>query len=215
MHMAPRVPFLLLLAALTACSRGPTRDEALAAIRAGRPGVDSAVVQGRVWQDGPPWFSCAEVLAKVGTPHDSAVVRDQLGNWKPLVAHGWITLRDSASGPVADPGWCTVRLTPAGQENAARWSVSNGPEFPTGQPRRGWTMAVGRQRVEVPRAPVSSEKDIATAEYLVRVVPNADGVATGADRDTARFVADLRRVDGGWQMIASRPARAAPLQAHR
>ena len=53
------------------------------------PGSDTATVFERVWRDGPPWFSCVEVIAKFTTPLDSAVVRDQVGNWKPLVLAGW------------------------------------------------------------------------------------------------------------------------------
>lgn len=196
---------LFLVVCLAACHRGPSREEALAAIRTAQPALDTAVVYGRVWQDGPPWFSCAEVTAKLGTSRDSLAVRDEVGNWKTLLAAGWIALRDSSKGVVADPGWCTARLTAAGEANAARWTPVQGPEFPTGSPRRGWWMLVGRRRIEVAGAPRTTDTDAATAEFLVRVATNADGVATGADRDTARYVAELRKVDGTWRMTGSRP----------
>lgn len=196
-----------LLGLLAACSRGPSRDEALIAIRAAQPALDSATVTERVWQDGPPWFSCAEVIAKFASGKDSAAVRDQVGNWKPLVVKGWVVLHDTASGIVADPGWCTARVTPAGQPNIARWSPLQGPPFPAGQPRRGWTLAAGRRHVVVPRAPTLAGSDSATVPFLVTVAPNEDGRAVGADRDTTRYVAALRRADGGWRMVGSQAGR--------
>lgn len=199
----------LVLFTLTSCGRGPTRDEALAAIRAARPGLDTATVYARVWQDGPPWFSCAEVTVKLRTGADSAVVRDQVGNWAALARSGWVVLKDSASGIVADPGWCTLRPTPAGMPNIARWRPAPGPPFPTGHARRGWTMIVGRQRLLVPKG-ASSGADSATAEYALTVAPNPDGVGVGADRDTAWFIAELRKVQGKWQMSSSRRRPASP-----
>lgn len=207
----PRLARVLLiaLALFSACSRGPSRDEALAAVRAARPALDSATVIGRVWQDGPPWFSCAEVVAKATKAVDSAAVRDQVGNWKWLAAKGWITLRDSASGPVVDPGFCVATVTPAGAPNIAKWTPLAGTPFPTGQPRRGWTMVAGRQHLLVRSSPRLARPDSATVEYLVTVAAGPDGVAIGADRDTSRFIGTLRRVDGAWRMVASAPAGAA------
>jgi hypothetical protein len=202
-----RPPALLVVLALAAsCGRGPSRDDALAAIRAAQPALDGAAVTGRVWQDGPAWFSCAEVRVKLATGVDSATIRDQVGNWKPLVDNGWIVLRDSASGPVADPGWCTARITDAGQPGVARWTISPGPAFPTGQPRRGWTMPVGTRKIVVAATPAANGNDAATAPYLITVATNPDGAAIGADRDTSRFVAELRRVDGRWRVATIRPA---------
>ena len=89
--------------AVTACNPAPSRSEALEALRAAAPGIDTTTVFDRVWQDGPPWFSCAEVIAKFASPVDSAAVRDQVGNWRPLVLAGWLVLRDTASGVVSDP----------------------------------------------------------------------------------------------------------------
>lgn len=204
--MAPPAVLLLALALLGACSRGPSRDEALAAIRAAQPGVEGATVTGRVWQDGPPWFSCAEVSAKIRSGVDSAVVRGQLGNWRDLAGAGWMTLRDTAAGAVVDPGWCALRPTAAGAPAVARWAPTPGPEFPTGQARRGWTMPVGSRAIAVDRAPERAGDDAAVAEYLVVIRPNDDGRAVGAARDTTRYLADLRRVGGRWRVTTIRRA---------
>lgn len=200
-------PFLILgLAFLGACGRGPSRDEARAAILAARPGVEGAPVTGRVWQDGPPWFSCAEVRAKISSGVDSAVVRDQVENWKDLVTTGWATLRDTSHGVVVDPGWCVLRLTPAGAASLGRWTASPGPAFPAGQPRRGWTTVVGRRAVVVDESPRRLDDASAVAEYLLVTTPNEDGQAVNAARDTARFNATLRRVDGRWRVASIAPA---------
>lgn len=211
MHIARRPSLLLaLLALLPACSRGPTREEALVAIRTALPALDTATIRVRVWRDGPPWFSCAEVNAKLRSGVDSAVVRGPLDNWQSLVKTGWVAMKDSAAGVVADPGWCTLRITPAGLPNVARWTPASGPPFPTGQPRRAWIVFVGRQQLLVPSAPSGKGADSATAAYAVTVAPNTDGVAVGADRDTAWFVAQLRKVDGGWRAISSRRVQREP-----
>lgn len=202
-HLAP-----LLLASLAACSSGPTRDDALQAIRQARPELDTAAVTVRVWQDGPPWFSCAEVLAKALSRTDSTAVRDQVGNWKSLVTRGWITLRDTAGGPVIDPGWCVLTPTAAGLPHVARWAVAPGALQPTGRPRRGWLVPAGRRRIVVPSAPVVASRDLATAPFLVTVATNEDGAAAAAGRDTARFIADLRRENGRWRVAATRAAPA-------
>src|SRR5436305_1171019 len=70
--MLHRGPLLFSLLTLSACSRGPSANEAMAAFRAAKPGVDSAPVHVRIWADGPPWFSCAEVTAKLRSRSDSA-----------------------------------------------------------------------------------------------------------------------------------------------
>ncbi len=211
MSIVRRSVCLLALAFLVGCSRGPSRAEALAAIRSARKGMDSGTVYGRVWQDGPAWFSCAEVIAKFATARDSAVVRNQVGNWRSLIMDGWIVLRDSAQAIVSDPGWCSLSITPAGKPNVARWAVAPGPVFPTGQPRRGWTMPIGRKQLQLSGSPKASSKDAATAEFIVTVATNPDGTAIRADRDTARFIAELARVDGVWRATATRsvqpPAR--------
>jgi hypothetical protein len=206
MRIAPRLLLASAVALVTSCARGPSREEALAAIRAAQPAIEQTDVIGRVWQDGPPWFSCAEVIAKFSTNADSAAVRDAVGNWKPLVVAGWIVLRDSASGPVAEPGWCTANPTSSGAQAIAAWSVAPGPTFPTGQARRGWTMVVGRKRLAMTTSPRLTGDAEASAPYLVTIAPNASGTAVGAGADTTRFVAALRKDGGGWRMVSSRPA---------
>jgi hypothetical protein len=187
------------------CSRGPSRAEALAALRSSNPTYETTPVYDRVWQDGPPWFSCAEILAKMNGSADHEVVRGAVGNWRSLIVAGWIVLRDSTKGPVADPGWCTVKLTDAGARQAAGWPQVLGPLFPTDAPRRGWMVPVGVRRVDVVGPPRPLGADFATAEYLVTIAPNENGVGVGAARDTLRYIADLHRVKGEWRMGAVRP----------
>lgn len=205
MHFAPRHLLLALALSLSACARGPSRAEALAAIRAAQPTVEGSAVYGRVWQDGPPWFSCAEVLAKVGSVVDSAAVSGRVGNWKPLIVAGWAALRDTARGPVTEPGWCVLKPIGPGEQAIARWTPGRGALFPTGQPRRGWTMLVGRRTVLVPKSPTSTGQGTAAAPYVVALAPNANGVALGANRDTSHFVAQLSKVGGVWTMTSSEP----------
>jgi hypothetical protein len=195
---------LLILALFAACGRGPSRAEALAAIRSAQPALERTDVRVRVWQDGPPWFSCAEVRAKYAGPRDSAVVRDQVGNWKSLVAAGWMSLGDSTSGPVADPGWCVATPTPVGAPQVADWTVAPDGPFPTGTARRGWTLVVGRRVLTMAGAPRLTGTDSASAPYLVTLAANAAGIATGAVGDTARYLALLHQDGGTWRMNASR-----------
>ena len=212
----------LLLAAgvgLSACNPAPSRSEALDAIRAASPGSDTATVFERVWRDGPPWFSCAEVIAKFTSPVDSAVVRDQVGNWKPLVLAGWLVLRDTASGVVSDPGWCVGKLSDSTARRAGGWIPILGDSLPTRSLRRGWRVPVGTRRFEVTDAPKASHRDSATAEFVVTVAPNANGVAIGANRDSTFGEARLLRHDRRWRVLDTRlrPAaeRAAELQRRR
>ena len=74
MHFDRRLLITFLLLSLAACARGPSREEALRAIRAAQPALEQTDLIGRVWQDGPPWFSCADVIAKFTTAIDSAAV---------------------------------------------------------------------------------------------------------------------------------------------
>lgn len=211
-----RVPALLLAPLLlAACSRGPSRSAALAAIRAAQPSLERSSVRVQLWRDGPPWFSCAEVRAKFAGPLDTVAVRDQVGNWQPLLAAGWMTLRDTAAGPVADPGWCVADPTAAGEAAAARWTSAAGGAFPTGTTRRGWSVVVGHPVITMPESPRRIAPDTASATYLVTLAPNADGVATGADRDTARFVARLVMKDGSWRMTSRQPAPSIPARPAR
>jgi hypothetical protein len=205
MQIVGRRALLMLILVLAGCNRAPSKAETLAALRASNPALDTIVVNGRVWQDGPPWFSCAEVISKFDGRADRATVRDEVGNWKSLVVSGLAVLRDSAKGTVADPGWCTVKLTDEGARRAATWAAGTAGPFPTGSPRRGWTMPVGRRRVVVEKAHAEG-RDSATAQYLVTVQPNDNGIATGAARDTSHYVATLRRIDGGWQVAGTRAA---------
>lgn len=196
---------LPLVLGLAGCRRGPSREEALVAIRAAQHPGDTGMAIGRVWQDGPPWFSCAEVLTKIGTGADSATVRTEVGNWKGLVVAGLIVLRDSAEGKVSDPGWCTARLTPAGDQRVRAWRPAPGDSFPTGALRRGWLVNLGSRHLSVLRTHSAGE-DSATADYAWTIATNADGMALGAARDTTRFVATLRRRDGSWRMLSARRA---------
>ncbi|HVE67453.1 MAG TPA: hypothetical protein VNB64_02610 [Solirubrobacteraceae bacterium] len=177
-------------------------------MRATTPGGDTATVHARVWQDGPPWFSCAEVVAKLDRAADSASVRDQVGNWRHLVRSGWVVLRDSAHGAVSDPGWCTATLSPKGLVEARDWSPRPDGAFPTGSSRRGWVVPVGRRRYVVDAARAAGP-DSATVRYAATVSPNANGSAIGADRDSAWFGAALRRADGRWRVVGAAPEAAA------
>jgi hypothetical protein len=206
MHIATRRALLMVVAVLAGCNRGPSRAEALEAIRGATPALDTTLVHSRVWQDGPPWFSCAEVLAKLGTNADSAAVRGPVGNWKSLILAGWVVLRDSTKGDVADPGWCTLKLTDEGSRRVAAWAAAPGPLFPTGAPRRGWIVPVGRRRIAVVGAPRRAGRDSARADFIVTVAPNENGIGTGAAADTGRYVAELVRGDGQWRLVATQPA---------
>lgn len=203
------IRFAIVLSALgpAGCHSGPSRAEALEALRAASPGIDSTVVFARVWQDGPAWFSCAEVIAKFTSPVDSAAVRNQVGNWKPLVLSGWLVLRDTAKGIVSDPGWCTGKLADPSARLAGGWIPIVGDSFPTRALRRGWRVPVGTVRLAVTEAPNAPRSGEATVEYVATIAPNANGLAAGADRDTTFGVAELRQRDGRWRVTATR-ARA-------
>ena len=155
----------------------------------------------RVWQDGPPWFSCAEVISKLDGRADAAVVRDQVGNWRQLVLSGWLVLRDTAHGVVSEPGWCAAKLTDEGALEHQAWSRVERDSFPTGDARRGWTVPIGHQRITVSERPTLVGLDTARAEYTVRVGVNVNGAALRADRDSVRRSALLVRSDTGWRVI--------------
>ena len=208
-HVARSLIIAVILCSVTACNRAPNREEALAALRANASGLDTTIVHVRVWQDGPPWFSCSEVIAKFTSPVDASVVRDEVGNWKPLVVSGWMVLRDSAAGVVSDPGWCTAKLAGASAAAAVAWVPIVGDSFPTGGRRRGWRVPVGTRKLAVVASPTSSVRDIATAEYVTTIASNANGAAMGADRDSIFGTAFMRRVDGRW-LVERTGLRAAP-----
>jgi hypothetical protein len=191
------------LVVLAGCRGAPSRHEALEALRAARPGLDTVTVFARVWEDGPPWFSCAEVISKIGSRADARVVYDQVGNWRPLVVAGWLVLRDTARGVVVDPGWCAGKLANEGARRSGGWVPVAGDSFPTGDARRGWSVPVGRPRLAVVSAPKVIGLDSATVEYVSTVDANTNGAAIGANRDTARAVALLTRLDGRWRVASS------------
>lgn len=196
--------FALLLAG---CHQAPSRDAALAALTRSPLSHDTATVFRRVWEDGPPWFSCAEVIAKFDGHADTAVVRDQVGNWRPLVLAGWLVLSDTSAGVVSDPGWCAARLTDLARLNARGWIPIERDTFPTGRRRRGWTIPVGHQQLSVPARPSLVGKDTASAKFVVSVAVNVNGAAMRADHDSLLREATLVKTDSGWRVIAVRDAR--------
>ena len=208
------LPLALVVSAivLTACNPAPSRSEALDALRGAAPGIDTATAYVRVWQDGPPWFSCAEVIAKFSAATDSAAVRDQVGNWKPLVLAGWLVLHDTTRGVVSDPGWCRSKLTNEPARLAGGWIPIVGDSFPTRSLRRGWRVPVGTRRLAVVAAPKAVERDAATVEYVTTVVVNANGAATGADRDSVFAIGALHRIAGQWRVVSTRFKAQGPVR---
>jgi hypothetical protein len=194
-----------MLATLAGCRGAPSRAEALEAIRAASPGLDTTTTYARVWKDGPPWFSCAEVLAKIGSRSDAHVVYEQVGNWRPLVVAGWLVLRDTTHGIVSDPGWCAGKLVDEDARRAGGWVPIVGDSFPTGDARRGWRVPIGRVRFTVTSAPTRIGTDSATVEYVTTIQTNANGAAMAADRDSAYAVALMRRVEGRWRVASTSP----------
>lgn len=212
------LPILLVAGALaTACRPAPSRDEALAALRAASPGIDTTTVYEQVWRDGPPWFSCAEVIAKFTSTDDSAAVRDRVGNWRPLVLAGWLVLHDSTRGVLSDPGWCVGRLADSAARAAGGWTQVLGDSFPVIGRRHGWRVPVGTRRLAIVGTPMAAGKDRATAAYVATIAANANGVAVGADRESTFAVAEFQKRDGRWLLGATRlrtvaadGARASP-----
>ena len=193
-----------LLGLLGACQRAPSRDAVVEALRAANPAIDTVTVVERVWTDGPPWFSCAEVIAKARSPVDSAVVRDQVGNWRALMLADWVALRDTGAGEVVDPGWCTAQLRDEAARVAGGWRRVVGEPIPSGGMRRGWDVPAGRPKVVVVAKPKRVGSDSAVANYLITLAANANGVALGATRDTVRHRALLLRDEGRWRVIDPR-----------
>src|SRR5258707_14039237 len=138
-----RLATLVLPTVLCCCQRGPSHEEALAAIRRARPAKTSAVAAVRVWADGPPWFSCARVLAKLRSRSDRAVVAEPLANWRWLVMADWVTLRDTSAGQVVEPGWCAATLRDEARLTADGWAPVHGASIPNGGERRGWDGTAG------------------------------------------------------------------------
>ena len=195
---------LLTVVLLSACNRAPTRAEALRVLRDKDPALDTAVVIERVWADGPPWFSCAEVIAKLRSGVDSAVVRNQVGNWHALVLANWISLRDTSAGSVTDPGWCHATLHDEPSKIGQGWRSVVGDSIPTGDRRQGWDAPAGRRRLAIERLPRHLGGDSAEVHYLLTIAPNASGLALGANSDSVHRKAMLRKVDGRWEVLRLR-----------
>lgn len=197
------LPFL---AFLVACSPKPSREEALAAIQAAYPAVDTTTVFSTVWRDGPPWFSCAEVMAKLRRRSDEATVRDTLGNWLPLSRSGWAVPRDTAAGEVTEPGWCVLAIADSAAGRVATWYRLVGDSVPSGGRRRGWRFVAGQRRIILLDRPDAAGRDSAIVDFGITVQANEHGRAAGADRDTTRLRALLHRDDDRWRMIGIVPA---------
>jgi len=193
---------------MSACRRAPSRRTALAALERSPLSHDTATIYRRVWKDGPPWFSCAEVIAKFDGHADTAAVRDQVGNWRPLVLSDWVILRDTSFGVVSEPGWCTAHLTDRGEQSAGAWIAVERDSFPTGHARRGWTVPVGHQQLTVEERPVLVGKDTARVRYVESVAANPSGTAMSADRDSVQREALMVKSNAGWRVIrVGEPAR--------
>lgn len=199
--MKRRAILLLAFVNVASCRNTPSADEAAQLLRAAAPALDSATVVVRVWADGPPWFSCAEVIAKFRAAADSRVVRNQVGNWRPLVLADWVTLRDTTHGRVVDPGWCAARLRDESARFSGGWLPVRGDSQASGHARRGWDVPAGRSRVVVHDQPESVGRDSVQVNYLLTVSPNANGVALRADHDSTRHRALLTRKEGRWRVL--------------
>jgi len=186
---------------LAACRGAPSRSDALRALERSPLSHDTATLYRRVWKDGPPWFSCAEVIAKFDGHADTASVRDQVGNWRALVVSGWVVLRDTSAGVVSDPGWCAAHLTDVGRVTASGWIEVERDSFPTGHRRRGWTVPIGHQHLTVHDRPVRVGRDTATVDYVESVAANANGKAMDADRDSVYRRGLLVKSADGWRVI--------------
>ena len=186
---------------LTSCRRAPNREEALRALRELQPGVETSAVTLRVWSDGPAWFSCAEVIGKLKSVADRAVVRDEVGRWRALVLADWVTLRDTSAGRVVEPGWCVATLRNASARHASEWTPISGDSLPSGGMRRGWDVSAGTRRVGLVEPPKIIGQDSARVHYVFTIAANASGVALGAVRDTVRRSAVLAKLDGRWTVV--------------
>ena len=146
------------------------------------------------------------MIAKFDGHADTAAVRDQVGNWRPLVVSGWAILRDTSAGVVSDPGWCVAHLTEDGQRGAHDWIEVARDSFPTGHARRGWTVPIGHQHLTVAERPTLVGKDSAEVAYVESVATNRNGAAMGSNRDSLYRVALLVKTDAGWRVIHVRDA---------
>lgn len=189
---------------LAACNRAPSRAEALVALRTSNPGLDSAPVVERIWADGPPWYSCKEVVIKLRSGADAAVVRNQVGNWRGLALAKWITMGDTSAGSVTDPGWCHATLHDEPARIGQGWRSVLGDSQPTGQRRRGWDAPAGRRRLAIDGAPRHLGGDSAEVHYVLTVVPSASGLALGSNGDSVHGQAMFHKVEGRWQVLRLR-----------
>jgi len=203
------VTAIISVLAAAGCRRAPSRSTALEALERSPLSHDTTTIFRRVWKDGPPWFSCAEVIAKFDGHADTAAVRDQVGNWRPLVVSGWLVLRDTSAGVVSDPGWCAAHLTDDAKANARSWIEVERDSFPTGHRRRGWTVPVGHQHLTVTERPTLTGRDTASVEYVESVATNPSGTAMAANRDSTYRSALLVNSDAGWRVIRVRDAARA------
>ena len=195
---------LLTIALLSACNRAPSRAEALVVLRTKDPALDSATVIERIWADGPPWYSCKEVISKLRSGADRAVVRNQVGNWRALAHANWITLGDTEAGRVTDPGWCQATLHNEATRISQGWRSVLGDTLPTGQRRRGWDAPAGKRRLAIEGAPRPLGGDSAEVRYLLTIAPNASGLALGANGDSVHRQAMFRKVEGRWEVLRMR-----------
>lgn len=195
------------LVMLVGCRAAPSRQEALQAYRSFAPGVDSSAVLVRVWADGPAWYSCAEVAAKLRSLHDRANVGEPLRPWRSLVLAGVATLRDTAAAPVVEPGWCVATLRDSTARLASGWRRVSGDTLPSGGRRRGWDVLAGTRLVGIADGPRHSGSDSATVRYRFTTAANANGVAVGADRDSVVRVALLIKAEGLWKVVRMEGAR--------
>ena len=192
---------LITIMMLASCRGAPSSEEALSALRASQPGVDTSTVTVRVWADGPAWFSCAEVIGKLKSAADRAVVRDAVGRWRALVLADWVTLRDTSAGSVVEPGWCVATLRDASARHASEWTPIRGDSLPSGGLRRGWDVSAGTRRVGLAEPPKIIGQDSARVHYLFTIAANASGVAMRAERDTVKRSAVLAKLDGRWTVV--------------
>lgn len=205
-HSRARHALIAALALLASCTPRPSGDEALQALHAVHPAVDTTRVFTTVWRDGPPWFSCAEIRAKLRRQVVEPAVRDTLASWQSLARAGWMSLRDTAAGEVTDPGWCKLVVADSVASRVRSWATLLGDSFPAGGRRRGWIVSAGTRELVLLSRPRPAGRDSATVEYGIVVDANEHGAAVGADRDTSRHVALLHRAGGQWRVIGTRPS---------
>lgn len=195
-------PLLLVLLTSLACRAGPSRREAVSALASTWSARDSAAVI-RVWSDGPPWFSCNEVTAKLRSGHDHMVVRDALKPWRSLVLADWVRLHDTAAGPVVEPGWCVALLRDSAARAQGGWRAITGDSLPSGDVRRGWDVLAGVRRIDVAGRPKRFGADSARVNYVITIAPNENGRALGVEGDTSRVDVVLARENGEWHVRPS------------